>query len=405
MATLTSLHANKKNASTAREAEREHPLRRRLRVAFWAVASLLLGTSAPRAWSGPTQLYNDGDPTAAEQYMLQLVNRARADPAAEAARFGIDLNEGLAPGTITTDPKPPLACNVHLLQSARAHSLWMLEQDQFSHYEGTADPGDRMTAAGYVFSGTWIWGENIAWRGTTGPTPPIAPTLAQEHEDLFVDSGEPGRGHRLNLMDARFREVGIGAETGVFTTGGQNYNAVMSTQDFASSGANPGPFLVGVVYRDSDKNGFYTVGEGSSGVTIMPALGTYYAVSSTSGGYAIPITGLSGTLQVTFSGGPLAAPVTKSVALTGTNMELDFELNHDAATPLEFVAGSARFSSGGRFDVDLRGPAGAQVTIHATSDWQNVVTAGSVVLTNGFGHFTDNPPAGTPRQFYWATIP
>ncbi len=342
--------------------------------------------------------------------MLQLVNRARANPAAEAARFGIDLNEGLDPGTITTDPKPPLACNADLIQSAREHSLWMLAQDQFSHYEtndGTyADPGDRMTAAGYVFSGSWTWGENIVWRGTTGPAPAVAPTLALEHQDLFVDSEEPGRGHRLNLMDPAFREVGIGAESGVFATGGQNYNCVMTTQDFASSGGNPGPFLVGVVYRDSNKDGFYTVGEGKSGVTIMPDRGTYYAISSTSGGYAIPITGLSGTLQVTFSGGPLTAPFTKSVTLTGTNnVELDFEMIKDTATPLQFVQGSAKFSPQGQFDVDLRGPAGAQVTIHASSDLTNSVVAGSITLIGGTGHFTDRPPAGTPRRFYWATSP
>ncbi len=32
----------------------------------------------------------------AEQYLLELINRARLDPQAEADRFGIDLNENLA---------------------------------------------------------------------------------------------------------------------------------------------------------------------------------------------------------------------------------------------------------------------------------------------------------------------
>ncbi len=49
-------------------------------------------------------------PTAHEQYLLELINRGRLDPPAEAARYGIDLNQGLAPGTITTEPKQPLAC-------------------------------------------------------------------------------------------------------------------------------------------------------------------------------------------------------------------------------------------------------------------------------------------------------
>ena len=50
-------------------------------------------------------------PTAFEQYFLELVNRARLDPAAEAARLGIGLNDGLAAGTITTAAKAPLAFN------------------------------------------------------------------------------------------------------------------------------------------------------------------------------------------------------------------------------------------------------------------------------------------------------
>lgn len=45
------------------------------------------------------------EPTALEQYVLELVNRARADPAAEAARLGIDLNQGLGAGQITTAAK------------------------------------------------------------------------------------------------------------------------------------------------------------------------------------------------------------------------------------------------------------------------------------------------------------
>jgi hypothetical protein len=46
--------------------------------------------------------------TAAEQLQLELINRARLDPVAEAARLGIDLNEGLAAGTISAAAKQPL---------------------------------------------------------------------------------------------------------------------------------------------------------------------------------------------------------------------------------------------------------------------------------------------------------
>jgi hypothetical protein len=62
------------------------------------------------------------EPTAYEQYILELINRARANPGAEAARLGIDLNQGLAAGTISTAAKQPLAFNPLLIDAARGHS-------------------------------------------------------------------------------------------------------------------------------------------------------------------------------------------------------------------------------------------------------------------------------------------
>ena len=49
------------------------------------------------------------EPTALDQYLIELINRARLDPAGEAARLGIDLNQGLSQGKINTAPKQPLA--------------------------------------------------------------------------------------------------------------------------------------------------------------------------------------------------------------------------------------------------------------------------------------------------------
>ena len=59
-------------------------------------------------------------PTAQELLDIALVNRARLDPAAEAALFGIDLNEGLAPGTISAASKQPLAFALRWLHLPRA---------------------------------------------------------------------------------------------------------------------------------------------------------------------------------------------------------------------------------------------------------------------------------------------
>jgi hypothetical protein len=108
-------------------------------------------------------------PTAYDQYLLELINRGRANPTAEANRYGISLNQGLPSGTISTAPKQPLAFSSALIASARGHSQWMIATNTFSHTgQGGSDPAQRMTAAGYTFVAPWTWAENIGWRGTTG---------------------------------------------------------------------------------------------------------------------------------------------------------------------------------------------------------------------------------------------
>jgi hypothetical protein len=60
--------------------------------------------------------------TDSEQYMLELVNRARANPSAEAARYKIGLNSGLSGSElITTAPKQPLAPQQNLTKAALLH--------------------------------------------------------------------------------------------------------------------------------------------------------------------------------------------------------------------------------------------------------------------------------------------
>src|SRR4051794_12922303 len=74
-------------------------------------------------------------PTGAEQYMLEMVNRARANPAAEgqrlvalaqtdpvlrAATSGWNLNQFLAVIS-SLSPEPPLALNTRLIEAARDH--------------------------------------------------------------------------------------------------------------------------------------------------------------------------------------------------------------------------------------------------------------------------------------------
>jgi uncharacterized protein YkwD len=337
--------------------------------------------------------------------MLELVNRSRANPSAEAARFGIDLNEGITTELISADPKQPLTFNPKLLQAARGHSQWMLDNDVFEHVETNGkDPGDRMRDAGYVFRGSWTYGENISWRGTTGPMPAEAPTAALEHQDLFVDEGIEERGHRQNVLAPAFREVGIGVEPGVFTYNAKAYNAIMVSQDFGASGANPGPFLLGVVYRDEDNNGAYSAGEGLAGVNVTVPGAAFYTVSSASGGYAIPVTGLAGTRQVIFSGGALSRSITKEAVLGGSNVKLDFELGRDSVPALSFTDGTARFTPPSTFQVELQGPTGIRVSFQRSNDFQSWTEIRQVDLTGAPVQLNDT--AATPAyRFYRAVQP
>ena len=259
-------------------------------------------------------------PTVAEQYMLELVNRARANPTAEALADGIALNEGLSAGTISTDAKQPLAFNPDLTAAARSHTSWMLQTGNFVHNEGSADPGAQMQAAGYAFTGSWTWGQNIAWSGSTPDTPPVNATAAQLERNLFIDSNEPGRGHRVNLLNPQYQEIGIGIEAGAF----QGFNAVTATQDFAHSGS--GAFLTGVAFKDANGNKFYDPGEGLGSITVTAtrvADGSQFSTTTWSaGGYTLPLD--AGTYSVTASGTGLGTVSFGSVTVGSSNVEADF---------------------------------------------------------------------------------
>lgn len=240
----------------------------------------------------PTVVYDHGDPTALEQYMLELINRARLNPTAEGI-FLDTLDTGYAQDARQRKPEfftnlrqefaaypvaPPLVFNSQLLAAARLHSQDMVKRKYFDHVtpEGLS-PGDRIKNQGYTEASTW--GENIAGAGATN-----ADEVLQNHFGLSVDYDNVMHatspfGHRLNLLNARFKEVGIG-NSGAYTPG-------YITQDFATTGNRI--FLVGVVYQDQNGNQFYDPGEGLAGVTVKPSEGKYYAVTSRSGGYAIPL--------------------------------------------------------------------------------------------------------------------
>jgi uncharacterized protein YkwD len=79
-------------------------------------------------------------------------------------------------------------------------------------------------------TGAWTWGENIAWQVTTG-TPGLLAYTTDLHKNLFLSPG-----NRENILGGDFRELGTSVFSGPFTTG-TTYNAVMASENFATSGS------------------------------------------------------------------------------------------------------------------------------------------------------------------------
>ncbi len=283
--------------------------------------------------------------SANETYLLQLVNRARRDPAGEAARDGIGLNDGLPDGTIDATPKQPLAPNDLLHEAARRHGQWMLDVDIFAHEgAGGSTPGDRMAAAGYVFTEDWVWAENLAWLGWRDALPDIRYAIDSLHEGLFESPG-----HRYAMLYPDLREAGLSQLTGPFTASGLTYNAVMITENFARSGS--ARFLTGVAFRDADGDRFYDPGEGLAGIAVSID-GTVAATTDATGLYVTEV--VAGAHAVSFNGPGLSTTYLTGVAVGAANLEVSVDASRSPpgvavanvrARPGEVLPASGLFSA------------------------------------------------------------
>jgi hypothetical protein len=289
------------------------------------------------------QKYDHGNPTDAEQYMLELLNRARADPLKEAMRLGIDLQDGTKKDPqgnpikpILDTPVAPLPFNSKLMQAAGDFAQWLADTGGTPLHPHIGKDGSdvkgRITDAGYdaILNGL-LAAEIIAhdFGATTSGA-----TFA--HEGLFLDLSDDDAGHRRYMLQD-WDEVGIG---------GRGNQAV---EDFVlnwlAGPKSPNPtvprpkFILGVVYVGS-KGDAYAMGKGLQGVTVMPSQGDRFAITSASGGYAIPMDKLSGPTTVTFEHKGMVK--TQTVELGDQSVKVDcyfpgFHYLYVIWTPLDFV--------------------------------------------------------------------
>lgn len=114
--------------------------------------------------------------------LLQLVNNVR--------------QTGCTCGTTSMNAVGTVTWNDQLAKATDVHSKDMFTNNYFSHtgLDGTT-PGDRITAAGYVWS---TYGENIA--------------LGYSDEASVMNAWLNSEGHCKNIMNGNFKEMGAGKE-------------------------------------------------------------------------------------------------------------------------------------------------------------------------------------------------
>ena len=324
------------------------------------------------------------EPSAYEQLFLELINRARLDPAAEAQRTGVSL------GTITAAQKQPLAFNLSINDAADAHSAWMLSSGTFSHTgSGGSSAGQRMESAGYT--GISTWGENIAWNGTTGTLNILSSVLGQ-HDGLFRSSG-----HRANILNDSFKEIGIGSQSGSYS----GYNALMTTQDFGRAGS--GSLVTGVVYNDADSNAFYSAGEGRDGIQMQLLSGASLIGATatwSSGGYSLKTTA-TGDLTVRFSGGGLAQTIGAIIDFAAYNAKIDLvngnTIQSSVSADLAFATRNLRLL--GIDDTDGTGTAGPNQLIGNKGSNQLDGLGGYDAIRGGIGNDRLDGGSGLDKLF------
>ncbi|MEY2510781.1 MAG: hypothetical protein QOE26_1544 [Verrucomicrobiota bacterium] len=310
--------------------------------------------STKRPEAPAAQLYSIGDPTNEEQYYLELINRARANPTAEGLRlatttdsnvlsayssFGVNLVLMQSQFALLP-PAPPLSMNATLTTAARAHSQNMLQ----NNYQGHSGPDGSLTTRlqNYTAGANgWSIGENVyaysksVWYGHAG--------FEVDWGGSVTSGGmQSPPGHRQNIHSTTFREVGIGVVLG--SNGGSGgVGPQLVTQDFGMVGGLP-PFVTGVVYRDLNGDGFYEPGEGVGGVTVTVSNTNSYAVTASSGGYSVPVAG-SGSYVVTFSGGSVPTNQRSVSVSDGQNVKSDYVVTGSATPTPTPPAGPTRLAN------------------------------------------------------------
>jgi uncharacterized protein YkwD len=155
----------------------------RPRHIFVVLAALL--AAAPATASAAEQACPAANATTANATKREIVNATLCTLNRERARYGLKA----------------LKLNKKLSRASRRHARDMAKRNYFSHDTlGGGSFVDRIRSTGYLRGArSWMVGENLAWGSHQNSRPS---TIMR----LWMNSP----GHRANILNGSFREIGIG---------------------------------------------------------------------------------------------------------------------------------------------------------------------------------------------------
>ncbi len=256
--------------------------------------------------------------------MWFLINRARADPAAEGRRlatldeplvqdgikaFGVDTTQ-LQTDFAGYSVRPPVAWNPGLATAAlRQANDQALHRTQQHRGSDGSTPAARIRAAGVKATSSV---ENLS---SYAHSPIFADAAFQIDWGGKAPTGVqdwPKPGHRFAIMSADStlpptNAVGVAWVAAVAATATTATTAVddsfgpfVVVQEFARIKQT---FIVGTVWADSNGNGILDPGEGVGSVDVRPDHGHWFTITASAGGYEIPVmAGTTYTLSISAAG-------------------------------------------------------------------------------------------------------
>ncbi|HEY6565625.1 MAG TPA: CAP domain-containing protein [Pirellulaceae bacterium] len=263
------------------------------------------------------------NPTGQEQEMLELINGFRRDASRNydvLERQGqvtdtlrlFNVNQTRAEQQFDALAKnvPPLAWDEARLNAARAHANTMKNQNVIRHSGHTPENvlGVQINSPVTVETMHAMLAIDVTRRGSS----------TDANRDGIIDS----LGHRKLLARTDFVEIGVGIAT---RARGQNHFAFVN-QQFERATAGQNPFVMGVVFKDTNDNNRYDAGEGLGGVTIhiVNATRTLQTITMSAGGFQIRVP--AGSYDVIAQGeGVGTAKFLGRANVTTQNVKLDLE--------------------------------------------------------------------------------